>query len=97
MVWVSTQGRSAEPHYGAVWEADGHTKPGNYRSADLAWRDDWLYAKRRKFVRIVRDQDLWRVELPDGKFTGTMNRTRAKDAAMSWGLRILNGGFVWPG
>lgn len=68
-------------------------KVGDYRARHLEWKGDWLYFGKRKLVRIVVDQkypSMWRVELPDGRLTDMVNRTRAKDAAMSTGLRILN-------
>jgi hypothetical protein len=34
---------------------------------------------------------MWRVRLPDGRLTDMVNRTRAKDAAISIALSILNG------
>jgi hypothetical protein len=33
---------------------------------------------------------MWRVRLPDGSLTDMVNRTRAKDAAVSIALRLLN-------
>jgi len=60
---------------------------------DFDWKGDDLWYRRRKLLRIVRDQkypNMWRVELPSGKLTDMVNRTRAKDAALSFGLRLLN-------
>jgi len=61
--------------------------------ADFSWEGDQLYFRRRKVMRIVRDQkysDMWRVEFPDGKLSDMVNRARAKDAAMAHGLRIVD-------
>jgi hypothetical protein len=46
-------------------------------------------------MRIVRDQkypNMWRIEFPDGKLSDMVNRTRAKDAAMAHGLRMIDPG-----
>jgi len=89
MPWLSPQGRSAEPHYGAVWEPDIPVRNGNHGIRDLRWKDDWLHiVGGRKLLQLIPDEGLWRVQLPNGKLTGVMNRTRAKDTAMAWALRI---------
>jgi len=45
-------------------------------------------------VRIVPDEKyptvMWRVERPDGTLTDMVNRARAKDAAITIGLKLLN-------
>jgi hypothetical protein len=59
---------------------------------DLSWKGDWLYAGSRKLIRIVPDQKyphMWRVELPDDRLTDMVNRSRAKDAALSFADRII--------
>ena len=64
-----------------------------FSSNALNWKGDWLYNKSRRLVRIVRDEKyptMWRVQMPDGRLTDMVNRTRAKDAANSAALRILN-------
>ncbi len=56
------------------------------------WKGDVLYYGRRKMLRIVQDgqyPQMWRVRLPDGMLTDMVNRTRAKDAALGFGDRIL--------
>ena len=63
-------------------------------SRELSWNGDQLFHGRRKLIRIVEDEKypgvMWRVKKPDGTLTYMMNRTRAKDAAITIGLRILN-------
>ena len=62
-------------------------------TADFNWKGDDLYYAHRKILRIVRDQkysNMWRIEFPDGKLSDMVNRTRAKDAAMAHGLRIVD-------
>lgn len=61
---------------------------------DLDWKGDWLYHGRRKLIRVVVDQkypSMWRIELPDGRLTEMVNRTRAKDAAMGMAVRMIRG------
>jgi hypothetical protein len=44
---------------------------------------------RRTLLRIERDEvypEMWRVRRPDGSLTDIVNRTRAKDAAVSIAL-----------
>jgi hypothetical protein len=70
--------------------------PRTYSSRDLTWKDDGLYlgGKGKPVVTIVPDEkypSMWRVELPDGRLTDMVNRTRTKDAAQSIALSILNG------
>jgi hypothetical protein len=61
---------------------------------ELDWKGDWLYFGQRKLVRIVPDEKyptvMWRVERPDGTLTDMVNRARAKDAAITIGLKLLN-------
>lgn len=65
-----------------------------FNSNALHWDGNKLCLGRRQVVRIVEDQKysgvMWRVEMPDGTLSDMVNRTRAKDAAMSIALRILN-------
>jgi hypothetical protein len=65
-----------------------------FSSRDLNWKGDQLYCGNRRLLRIVPDQKypgvMWRVEMPDGALTDMVNRTRAKDAAVAIGLKILN-------
>ena len=61
--------------------------------AQFEWKGDDLHYGHRKLMRIVRDQkypNMWRIEFPDGKLSDMVNRTRAKDAAMAHGLRIID-------
>ena len=65
-----------------------------YASDELAWDgDDLRLGRGRKLVSIVQDEkypQMWRVRRPDGTLTDMVNRTRAKDAAIAYGLAILN-------
>jgi hypothetical protein len=68
---------------------------GEYRARDLQWKGDalHLYGKGPVVVRIVPDQTypgVWRVELPDGRLTDMVNRTRAKDAALGIACGVLS-------
>src|SRR4051794_21515280 len=66
--------------------------------ADLAWDGDCLRQKRgskRSLATVVVDETyptIWRVQMPDGRMSGMLNRTRAKDAAMGAALQALNAG-----
>ena len=67
---------------------------------DLIWRrerDGTLVLCRARssaiLARIVADRvypSMWRVKMPSGKLSDMTNLTRAKDAAMSLALAILN-------
>ena len=62
-------------------------------SQRLTWVGDELVYGRRTLLRIVRDRvypEMWRVRFPDGSLTDMVNRTRAKDAALSIAHRLLN-------
>ena len=63
-------------------------------SRKFQWRGTHLYyADRRVPFSIVQDvayPNMWRVKLPDGRLTDMVNYTRAKDAAVAYGLRYLN-------
>jgi hypothetical protein len=67
--------------------------PHKYQSSELTWRGDRLYAGKTCISRIVPDAKypdiMWRVVRPDGTLTEMVNRTRAKDAAVSYGLAML--------
>jgi hypothetical protein len=65
----------------------------------LSWRQDGdcfaLYRDRaaRPMLRVVPDATypgIWRVRWPDGRLSDMVNLTRAKDAAVSLALRLLN-------
>jgi len=67
-----------------------------YGSQELNWKNDslYLFSKGKPLVTIVPDRQypkMWRVRLPDGHTTDMANRARAKDAALSIALGILNG------
>jgi hypothetical protein len=62
-------------------------------SQRLTWVGDELLYGRGTVLRIERDgvyPEMWRVCLPDGSLTDMVNRTRAKDAAVSIALRLLD-------
>jgi|GraSoiStandDraft_16_1057320.scaffolds.fasta_scaffold4190450_2 hypothetical protein len=66
-----------------------------YGTRNLEWKGDTLRlcGKGSPVVTIVPDgtwSGMWRVRLPDGRLTDMVNRTRAKDAATSIALGILN-------
>jgi hypothetical protein len=51
-----------------------------------SWQGDRLIFRRKAVAEVVRDKTyptMWRVKLPDGSLSDMVNRTRAKDAAMS--------------
>jgi hypothetical protein len=59
---------------------------------NLTWHGDVLQFGRREVARVVPEaKAMWRVQMPDGRLTDMVNRTRAKDAAMSLALAILDG------
>ena len=58
---------------------------------DLVWDD--MQLRLRVLAAIEPDQTcpgLWRVRLPGGHLTDTVNLSRAKDAAASLALGVLN-------
>ena len=63
---------------------------------DLVWDDKQLrlYSIRgRALAAIEPDREwpgMWRVRLPEGYLTDLVNLPRAKDAAASLALRVLN-------
>lgn len=72
--------------------------PRVYANEDLEWRGNRLTARdggrRAPSVEIVADTDwprMYRIKLPDGSLTDMLNRARARDAARSILLAILNG------
>jgi hypothetical protein len=61
-------------------------------SQRLTWVGDELVYGRKTLLRIERDgvyPEMWRVRRPDGSRTDIVNRTRAKDAAVSIALSFL--------
>ena len=69
-------------------------KPGNYRSQDLQWKGQKLYLGSKLMpVKLVQSSVwplMWRVQHPNGTLSDMVNLTRAKDAAISVTLAILN-------
>jgi hypothetical protein len=65
-----------------------------YNSRDLSWRgNDLRRVGKTTVVSIVPDQTyagMWRIAHPDGRLSDMVNRTRAKDAAVTIALGILN-------
>ena len=64
---------------------------GEYRQ--YAWKCDDLYLGKKRPARIVPDETyagMWRIEWCDGRRSGLLNRTRAKDAAMLAAMREVN-------
>jgi hypothetical protein len=62
-------------------------------SQRLTWVGDELVYGRTTLLRIERDRiypEMWRVRVPDGGLTDMVNRTRAKDAAVSIAHRLLD-------
>jgi hypothetical protein len=64
-----------------------------YGARETTWKGDVIYVAGRRMLRIVQDQtypSMWRIELPDGRLTDMVNRSRAKDAAMAIAVSIAN-------
>jgi hypothetical protein len=62
-------------------------------SCELTWRGDKLCFGQRAVVSIVPDDQyptMWRVQQPDGTISDMVNKMRARDAARSIALSILN-------
>jgi hypothetical protein len=69
-----------------------------YANEDLEWRGNRLTTRdggrRAPSVEIIPDTDwprMYRIKLPDGSLTDMLNRARARDAARSILLAVLNG------
>jgi len=67
----------------------------NYGRERLRWDGSTLRldGKGRALLQIVPDgryTSMWRLKLPSGKLSEMVNRTRARDAAMSRALMVLN-------
>jgi hypothetical protein len=59
----------------------------------LTWEGNTLFFKRRKMAGIEQDArypKMWRVKYPDGRLSGMVNLTRARDAATVLALAALN-------
>jgi len=70
----------------------------SYANSELIWRGDHLALKGGRrgspAAEIVPDDSypgMWRIKTPDGTLSDMVNRTRARDAARSILLGILNG------
>jgi hypothetical protein len=88
---------TAKPLPQRIESHQGHSRDNasamRINSQRLTWVGDKLVYGRRTLVRIERDgvyPEMWRVRLPDGGLTDMVNRTRAKDAALSITHRLLN-------
>lgn len=67
-----------------------------WANSDLQWNGDTLRPLGREspILQLERDakySEMWRVALPSGVRTDMVNRVRARDAARSILLRLLNG------
>ena len=87
---------TAKPFPQRIESDQGHSRDDasamRINSQRLTWVGDELVYGRRTLLRIERDgvyPGMWRVRLPDGSLTDMVNRTRAKDAAVSIALRSL--------
>jgi hypothetical protein len=68
-----------------------------YDRNDLTWKDDKVYRQGSTKPVIAIEADgrypgMWRVRRPNGRLGDMTNKTRAKDAAASIALGILNAG-----
>src|SRR5262245_5999975 len=88
---------TAKPFAQRIESHQGHSRDNasamRINSQRLTWVGDELVYGRRTLLRIVRDRvypEMWRVRLPGGGLTDMVNRTRAKDAALSIAHRLLN-------
>jgi len=64
-----------------------------YGSHLLTWQGNSLHLGQRKLTEIVQDDrhpSMWRVRRSDGSLSDMLNVTRARDAARSMALGILN-------
>jgi len=87
---------TAKPFPQRIESDQGHSRDDasamRINSQRLTWVGDELVYGRRTLLRIERDgvyPGMWRVRLPDGSLTDMVNRTRAKDAAVSIAFRSL--------
>ena len=67
-----------------------------YSKDELQWRGNKLCLGKREWaiVSIAQDEKyptMWRIRSPDGRLSDMVNLTRARDAARSVALSILNG------
>jgi hypothetical protein len=87
---------TAKPFPKRIESNQGHSRDNasamRINSQRLTWVGDELVYGRRTLLRIERDgiyPEMWRVRHPDGSLTDIVNRTRAKDVAVSIALRFL--------
>jgi hypothetical protein len=60
---------------------------------DLSWRGNDVYCGNRKLCSVEKDttyDTMWRIRTPDGKLSDMVNLSRAREAARSHSLAILN-------
>jgi hypothetical protein len=66
----------------------------SYRRTRFRWDGDRLMLASGHLIAMVESDaeysTLWRVRLPDGHVSDMVNRTRAKDAAETLALVVLN-------
>jgi hypothetical protein len=66
----------------------------SYRRTRFRWDGDRLMIGSGHLIATVEPDSewpgLWRVRLPDGRLSDMVNRTRAKDAAETLALVVLN-------
>jgi hypothetical protein len=71
-----------------------------YGRSELVWKGNNLCLGRgRKLLEIVQDSkypNMWHVCHPNGSSSDMVNRTRAKDAAVTMAVMILNGQEMHP-
>jgi hypothetical protein len=63
-------------------------------SSRLSWKDNKLYRQgsRAALLSVVPDArypGMWRVQFLNGRLSGMVNKTRAKDAGISIALQLL--------
>jgi hypothetical protein len=79
-----------KPHPRASYGLSGTS----YRRTRFRWDGDRLMIGSGHLIATVEPDSewpgLWRVRLPDGRLSDMVNRTRAKDAAETLALVVLN-------
>jgi hypothetical protein len=82
--------RNNPPPPSAVSRRGGHV----FASSDLTWRGDKLCLSGKALVVVVPDENysgMWRIQTGT-KLSDMVNRSRARDAARSVAVALLNGG-----
>jgi len=68
--------------------------PHQYQYKDFSWKGQKLYLGSKLMpVKLMQDEkwpQMWRVLHPNGTISDMVNLTRAKDAAVSVALAVLN-------